>query len=75
MPDINGGYDKPAHAGSTRFGRNKEITDDFSMLQQAGQALAGARMGVSSGPLQGIAASTQVGDKPGKVVTTPGLSV
>lgn len=43
MPKDMGGYDQPYHAGAVRMGRNKEITDDFSFLTQAHEAIAKAR--------------------------------
>lgn len=42
MP-ANGGYDKPYYSGDKRFGRNKELTDDFTLRQQAEVAIAKAR--------------------------------
>lgn len=47
MPNNMGGYDKPYHAGAIRMGRNKEITDDFSFLGQAHEAIAKARKSAS----------------------------
>ena len=70
MPGNKGGYDEPSHAGSTPMGRNKEITDDFSLLGQAGEAIAKARKSTSEGPLRAGDYGTG-----GKVVTTPPLSV
>ena len=52
MPSINGGYDKPAHSGSTRFGRNKELTDDWTLLQQAHAATARARKSTKDGAIR-----------------------
>jgi len=70
MPTINGGYDQPSHAGSTRLGRNKEITDEWSMLKQAGEAMARSRTSAAGKMRPSIG-----NEDSGKVVTEPGLSV
>ncbi len=71
MPDINGGYDKPAHAGSTRFGRNKELTDEWTLLQQAHKATARARTSTKDGAMR-----PSIGNGTDTPPTTkPGLSV
>ena len=72
MPGINGGYDSPSHAGSTRMGRNKEIVDDFSLLQQAHVATDRARKSTADGPMRPSIGNGHDGKK---VVTEPGLSV
>lgn len=70
MPAKNGGYDKPEHAMSTRLGRNKEITDDFTMLAQADEAIKKARKSTKEGKIRpGDHGSGE------KVVTEPALSV
>ena len=70
MPGNKGGYDVPYHAGSVPLGRNKEITDDFSLLGQVHEAVAKARTSTKSGPLR--AGDYGTGKK---VVTDPPLSV
>lgn len=71
MGDINGGYDKPAHAGSTRMGRNKEITDDFTLLKQAHEATARARTSTKDGAMRPSIGNGTAATK----TTKPGLSV
>lgn len=71
MPDINGGYDKPTHAGATRFGRNKEITDEWTLLQQAHAATARARKSTKDGAMRPAIGNGTAAPK----ATKPGLSV
>lgn len=70
MPGNMGGYEKPYHAGSIPFGRNKEITDDFSLLGQAHEAVAKSRKSTAEGPLRPGDYGTGT-----KVVTDPPLTI
>lgn len=72
MPDINGGYDNPSHAGSSRMGRNKELTDDWTLLKQAHVATARARKSTADGPMRPSIGNDHNGVK---VSTTPPLRV
>lgn len=67
MP-TNGNYDKPYYANDERFGRNKELTDEWTMRAQAEEAFAVARKNTKE--------KLKAGDyKTGKVVTDPPFSV
>lgn len=70
MARADGGFDKPSHANSTRFGRNKELTDDWSLLAQAGAAIDKARKSTTDGAIRPGDYGTG-----SKVVTDPPLSV
>ncbi len=71
MP-MNGGYDQPYHANDVRFGRNKELTDDFTLRAQAEEAMARARTSTKDGAMRPSIGNDSNGKK---VVTTPGLQV
>lgn len=47
MPD-DGGYDKPYYSGDVRMGRNKELTDDFTLRKQAAEAIDKSRKSAGS---------------------------
>lgn len=64
--------DKPYHSGAVRMGRNKEITDEFTMRDQAAAAISRARTSTKDGKLRPSIGNS--GQEP-KVVTTPGLCV
>lgn len=51
MPE-NGGYDRPYHSGDVRMGRNKEITDDFTLRKQAEEVIANSRKSVKEGAMK-----------------------
>lgn len=71
MP-TNGGYDRPYHANDVRFGRNKELTDDFTLRAQAEEAMARARTSSAAGSAKPSIGNESDGKK---VTTTPGLQV
>ena len=64
----HGNQDQPYYSGAFPMGRNKEITDDFTMLNQAREAIEGSRKSAT-----GKMNEADYGGE--KVTTDPGLSV
>lgn len=58
----SGGYDQPYYSGDTRMGRNKELTDDFTLRAQAEEAFAKARKSAT-----GSMKPSDTGDKPKEI--------
>lgn len=52
MPNKEGGYDKPYYSGSKVMGRNKELTNDWTLLTQAHEEIATTRKDTNSGKLK-----------------------
>ena len=48
----DGMLDSVYHSGSVRMGRNKEISDDFTLREQAKVAMANARTSTKQGKMK-----------------------
>lgn len=68
MPE-NGGYDKPYYSGNKRMGRNKEITDEFTLEAQAARVIESSRKSTKDGAIKPGDYRTE------KTITNPPLSV